>query len=241
MRVDFAALALALCLPACATPQSSLKSDAARAELKGPVKTVSIDFQANVKDRYGQLDERHVGSSTYDANGNLVEDVDYSVDFIRKRTPERKDASTVVFHSKMGDSTEHYLFDGRGNVIEEQLRYGIRFDGSADTITRFRYDDQDREKERDFIGPDGKLTGAFIYTRDASGNVVEEEDWLNDPDAPHARMTFRYDFDAHGNWVKRYETRTGVPEDSYVFGHTGTLTRTITYYDGGAEAERQGR
>lgn len=224
---------LAVVAASCASsPEMPRKTDAERAELKGPVRTVSTDFVANAKDEWGQVDERHIGSETYGPSGNLIEDEEYTPDFIKKRTPERKDAGTTVFHSQMGDSTVHDTYDPEGNVVEEEVRYGIRFDGPADTLTRFKFDENGREKERDYLGPGGKMMGAFLYRRDESGNVIEEEDWLNDRKSPHARMVYRYDFDAHGNWVKRYEIRKGVPQDDYSFGRTGTLIRTITYYDG---------
>ena len=47
---------------------------------------------------------------------------------------------------------------------------------------------------------------------------------------PARGFDLSYDFDEHGNWIKRYQKRTGVSDDSYDFGKVGTLIRTITYY-----------
>jgi hypothetical protein len=193
--------------------------------LKGPVRTVATTFVE--RDEKAQPFERALGSSTYDQAGNLVESQEFTADFVKTRIPERKDANTTVFHSIMGDSTVHYTFNERGNVVEEQVRYGIKFDGPADTITRYKYDSAGFEIERDFIGPDGKPSGVSTYKNDDAGNVLMEDEWLNDPAAPHAHFIYRYDFDKYGNWTNRFETLSGVPKDSY---HTGTLIRTITYF-----------
>lgn len=236
MAKQMATFAVTLLIAGCAISPSvvqnvpAVKTDVQREELKGPVKTVVITFVE--KDEKGEPDERALGSSTYDPAGNLVEDEQFTADFAKKRIPERKDATTTVYHSKMGDAVVHDILDGNGNVLEEQVRYGLRFDGPADTVTRFKYDSLGLSYERAFVGPDGKLSGVSTYHRDRPGNIVEEDSWLNDPLSPHAHMTYRYDFDGHGNWVRRYETRTGVADDDYQFGKTGTLVRTITYFGG---------
>jgi hypothetical protein len=228
------AFALGLLIADCASMppavlvKPAVKTDVQREGLQGSVKTVVTTLVE--RDEKGEPNERALGSAIYNQAGNLVEDEEFTADFVKKRTPERKDANRTVFHSIMGDSTVHYTFDEQGNVIEEQVRYGIKFDGPPDTITRYKYGSDGVEIERDFIGPDGKLSGVSTYKRDGSGNVIEMDEWLNDPTGPHAHMNYRYDFDTHGNWTNRYETRSGIPEDSYDFGHTGTLIRTITYF-----------
>lgn len=229
-----AASALGLLIAGCAITPSRIpaelvvKTDLQRQELKGPVEAVAITFVEKTEN--GEPDERALGSARYDQAGTLVEDEQFTADFVKKRTPERRDANTTIFHSVMGDSTEHDIFDKQGNLVEEQVRYGVKFDGPADTLTRYKYDSSGAEIERDFIGPDGKLSGVSTYKRDSSGNIAKEDAWLNDPEKPHAHMLYRYDFDAHGNWVRRYETRSGVPDDDYQFGPIGTLVRTITYF-----------
>lgn len=237
-RVRLIAMAGLLALAGCESeaPTAVFKTDRDREELKGAVKTVVVEFEG-LKDRYGQIDRHRLGSSTYDEAGNLVEDEDVTPDFVKKRKPQRVDADTVIFHSVMGDSTEHYVYDAQGNVLEESVRFGTRTSGAPDQVIRHKYDAQGREIERDFMGPGGKLGGALVYTRDKDGNIAAEEDWLNDPKGPHAKMTYSYDFDAGGNWIRRRETREPLA-DNYPYGPVGTLIRTITYYgDGGGAAK----
>jgi hypothetical protein len=165
-------------------------SDRERAELKGPVRSVVTEFVGDVKAHWGQVDRRRLGTESFDRAGNLVEDEEYTPDFVKKRKVERKGAGMIAFRSIMGDATVHERFDKHGHLVEEEQRFGMRFSGPPDSVTRYKYDDLDRRTERDFIGPDGKLGGASIYRRDAAGNIVEETSWLNDPISPHARMTY---------------------------------------------------
>jgi hypothetical protein len=246
-RSRIALLGLTLLAPllcACATtapappPAPAFKTDRDREELKGPVKTVVTESESAEP---GEAERRRLGSATYDRAGNLVEDEDVTPDFIKMRTPERLDANTVRFHSKMGDSIARYRYDARGNILREEIWYGAKIAGPADEITEFKYDGNGMETERDFLNPQGKLSGVFHYTRDAAGQIAEEDDWLNDPKSPHAHMLYRYDLDAHGNWTRRSETRSGVPGDNHQFGRSGTLIRTITYYDDVAAAAEAGK
>ncbi|HEY3778195.1 MAG TPA: hypothetical protein VGL35_09055 [Rhizomicrobium sp.] len=215
---------------ACGPQAAPYKTDAARAELKGPVREVITDFRGNEKDAAGHFDTRRLRIERYDREGWLTDDELYTTDFIKKRVPKRIDARATYFHSVMGDSTERYRIDANGNLIETQIRYGGRSNGAPDETIRTKYDGQGRKSEDDTIFQNSKLAGVSIYRRDALGNIVEENRWVNDPGRPHAISHYSYDFGAHGNWIRRYQRRTGVGADSYDYGEAGTLIRTITYY-----------
>jgi YD repeat-containing protein len=204
-----------------------VQTDAARAELKGPVKDVATSFRGEGADP----DERRVGVAHYDRQGWLIEDEQFTPDYVKKRTPRRVDPNTTHFESAMGASTERNQFDAAGNATQTEVRYGDKTTGPPDEITRAAYDAQGRRVEQQFVDPDGKVSGASTYKRDPAGNVVQEDEWLNDPKGPHAISTYTYTFDAHGNWTERHEKRTGVPDDNYDYGPVGTLVRTITYYE----------
>ena len=221
---------VALPIAACAPPQPRDKTDAERAELNGPVEEVSTTFRADRKDRYGDVDERALGLERFDRQGLLIEDEDYTPDFVKKRRPKHIDRNRTYFQSAMGDSTERYVFDTKGNVTETDIWYGSTTTGAPAQIVRAKYDDRSCRIEQTFIDPDGKVGGGSTYQCDGGGNIVREDEWLNNPRRPHAVSTYSYDFDAHGNWIKRYQKRTGVSDDSYDYGKVGTLIRTITYY-----------
>lgn len=209
-----------------AAPTPHTQTDAERAELKGPVKEVATSFRREGPDP----DERRLGVAHYDPQGWLTEDVQFTPDFVRTRTPKRLDRNTTLFTSAMGAATEHYQFDASGEVTETQLWYSDKPTGPPDQITRTTYDAQGRSVEERLVDPDGKLRGVTTYKRDATGNVVQQDEWLNDRAGPHAVSTYAYTLDAHGNWTQRRQKRTGVDDDDSTYGAVGTLIRTITYY-----------
>jgi len=225
-RLALAAL-VAWPLAALASPAPHPQTDAERADLKGPVRDVTTSFRGDDNDP----DLRPLGVAHYDRQGWLIEDEDVTPDFIRKRTPRRIDRNTTLFQSAMGASTERYTFDARGDVTQTELWYGDKTSGPPDQITRANYDARHRQVEARFVDPDGKPRGGSTYRRDAAGNVVQEDEWVNDPTGPHAISTYAYSFDAHGNWTTRHQKRTGVSDDNYDYGPVRTLIRTITYYE----------
>jgi hypothetical protein len=206
------------------------RTDRDRAELKGPVKAVSTKWQSNHKDEYGDVDDRELGTTTYDAGGNLVLDRQYTGDFVKEKRPERRGPNVTVFHSIMGNSIEHYRFDRAGNMIELQEWYGDKATGPADIIERMKYDAAGLVIERDSFDSDRKPFGVTVYERDAKGNVMLEEDHPPDRQAPYPRMHYTYTFDPHGNWTERLVTRENVAEDDYFYRYAGNLFRTLTYF-----------
>jgi hypothetical protein len=221
-------LALLLAWPAAppaATPLA--QTDAQRAELQGPVRDVATRFRGDGDDPDG----RPVGAAHYDRQGWLTEDEQVTPDFVKKRAPRRVDRTTTVFTSTMGASTERFAFDANGDVTQTELWYSDHATGPPDQITRAAYDGRHRRVVERFVDADGTVRGVTSYKRDAAGNVVHEDEWLNDPAGPHAVSTYAYKFDAHGNWIERTQKRTGVSDDGSDYGHVGTLIRAITYYD----------
>ena len=217
------AFALLAALPVAATPAP--KSDLVREELKGPVASVTTRIL-----KKGDDEQELVGTATYDRAGNLTGRQQNEVDFIKDAKPERRNATTTIFHSRMGDSVEIYKFDANGNVIETTEYYGIKFTGPPDTITRYKRDARGLTIEQDFLDSNGKVLSISYYKRDAAGNIASEEEAMGDARPPYPHTDYTYVFDSHGNWIKRTEMRTHFPKDDYFYGPEGTLFRAITYY-----------
>lgn len=221
----------AVALLAVATASAStIKSERERDELKGPVKSVAVRWEANHKDEAGGIEQRDLGITTYDTAGNVIDEKDFTADFIRDRKPERIDANTVIFRSVMGDEVLHYDFDAQGNVVELQKWYGAKAEGPADLMERTKYDAAGLAIESSSFETEGKLFDTTIFTRDAAGNVVVEEIRTAGSAPPFPRMHYTYTFDARGNWTARLVKRENVPEDSYDYRYYGNLYRTIEYY-----------
>jgi hypothetical protein len=222
-----AALALGLCA---ATPVM-MKTNRERDGLKGPVKTVSMRWQANHRDEYGEIDERELGSRTYDEKGNLTEDKRITPDFIADKKVEHVNANTAIFRSVMGNSVERYVFDPHGNMIECKRWYSEKPDGLPSIIERMKYDPAGTLIESEALSGEGKLFSTTLYTNDPAGNVVIEEDRPSGREPPFPRMHYTYKFDTHGNWIAKFVRRENVPEDSYDYGYRGNLFRTIVYFE----------
>ncbi len=219
------ALALALC--AAAPP---MKTDRERDGLKGPVKTISMRWQANHQNDYGEMEERELGSRTYDEKGNLIENKDITPDFIADKKVEHVNANTAIFRSVMGNSVERYVFDPHGNLIECSRWYSEKPDGPPSIIERMKYDSAGALVESQALDGDGKLFSTTLYTNDPAGNVAIEEDRPSGKEPPFPRMHYTYKFDAHGNWIAKFVRRENVPEDSYDYRYRGNLFRTIVYF-----------
>jgi hypothetical protein len=221
-----AALAFALCVT---TPV--MKTDLERDGLKGQVKTVSIRWQANHRDEYGEIEERELGSRTYDEKGNLTEDKEITPDFVADKKVEPVNANTAIFRSVMGSSVERYVFDPHGNMIEYKRWYSEKPDGPPSIIERMKYDSAGALVESQALDGEGELFSTTLYTNDPAGNAVIEEDRPSGKESPFPRMHYTYKFDAHGNWIAKFVRRENVPEDSYDYRYRGNLFRTIVYFE----------
>jgi hypothetical protein len=204
------------------------RTDCGWDELYGPVRTVATTFQSLQKEADGSIDtdRRPVGSDSYDPACNLVEHKYYSVDFVADERPERLDATTVVVHSNVGDDRLRIRFDASGNRIESWKT--VAANGSFLDHSAYRYDAGGRVIRIDSFDGDGKPYGYTAFTRDADENVVRED--FSFGDGRHQVETFSYEFDARGNWTKRFES--GDDPDAHIttIQPIGILFRTITYY-----------
>lgn len=215
---------------ASATICTPARTDRDRDELAGPVKSVAVRWQANHPDSYGNVDERNLGTRTYDETGNLVVDRSNMTDFVKEKRPERRSPTETVFHSVMGDSFERYQFDAAGNLVKREQWYDAKPEGPAVITERMRYDAAGRMIARAFDDDDGKVFDDRIFERDTAGHVVTEEDRPRDRQPPYPRMHYSYTFDSHGNWTTRVVRRENVPEDDATYRYAGNLFRTIEYF-----------
>ncbi|MBA3963931.1 MAG: hypothetical protein H0X40_18805 [Chthoniobacterales bacterium] len=206
------------------------KSDRERAELHGPVKSVSVRWQANHKDDYGSVEERELGTTTYDESGALLVDRQITPDFVRERVPERRNGNETVFRSKMGNATERYEFDSHDNMTCRRLWYSDTAIAGPAILERMKYDATGRMSERESFGPDGKRFNLTRFTRDPYGDVVIEEDRSDNLKPPYPRMHYTYTRDAYGNWTSRIVQRESVPETSYEYRYAGNLFRAFVYF-----------
>jgi hypothetical protein len=119
------------------------------------------------------------------------------------------------------------VFDTAGRLIGERVFAGTDLKTAAAPLARFvyRYDDKSRMTERSRFY--GTLTEPFekeTYAYDEHDHVVQTVHYRQN-NSMASRRTFVYEYDEHGNWIKRTETE--------MLGNTPDVTvttRVITYY-----------
>ncbi len=229
-RIFIAIAALAITLAAVDRAAPAARTDRDRSELNGLVKTVEIRWKANHKNESGEIEERELGTATYDRDGALLIGRDYTGAFVRERTPERRGPTETIFHSPMGDSLQRYVLDAGGNITELREWYRAAADGAPSILNRMAYDAAGRMISRESFDEDDKSLDLTLYTRDARGFVTIEEDHPRDRQPPYPRLYYTYMLDAHGNWIEKDVRREHVSDDDYDYRYAGNLFRTITYY-----------
>jgi hypothetical protein len=207
------------------------QTDREIAELSGPAKSVRLEVQEF--DKYtGKLDTERMPKLErwYDRAGNLLEEKYHTPDFIDDKHAQRVDAQTTLLKSNMGDKKRHRVFDSGGKLVEETI---YTMDGTTWQVldwSRFKYDAHGRRIETDNIRQ-GKVDGATLMTRDASGNLVRLEFHYNRNHAPFPCTWYEdYKFDRHGNWTERnvydFDPEAGKPTRTF----SGIDYQVIEYY-----------
>jgi hypothetical protein len=130
----------------------------------------------------------------------------------------------------MAAQTRHLTFDERGNVTEIAIYYGRGVGGELFATYRYTYDAAGRKIGEDWYDSDGKRFAIIRFARDAKGNITREESNFNDRPPPNAIRTYEYEFDPHGNWIKRIESGNDLDNRQLEIEPYGTSFRTITYY-----------
>jgi YD repeat-containing protein len=212
---------------AAAAPQTR-QSDCARDELLGPVHTVVATIQSLERDSSGNIDpsQRPAWTDMYDRSCTLVEHKYYTTDFINDQHPQRTDPTTVVLHSTMGDRTVHERYDESGLLVETRT---TTLSGELIDDSRNTYDAAGRVTRVDSFDADGKHLDTTTFTRDANGHVIREA--IDFSDGRSYVQLSRYEFDHHGNWVKKFDSSNDPEKRDSKIEPSDIVFRAITYYD----------
>jgi YD repeat-containing protein len=218
---------IALLMAALAATTAATKTDCARAELVGPVRSVVTTLQSLKKDPNGSIDPARTLSSsvTYDRACMLVEDKEYPGDFMDDRHPERIDATTVLVRSNMGDKTQHERYDAAGNLVDV---YTTAANGDFVEHSEYVYDAAGRIVRTNSYDADGKAYDFTTFTRDKNELIVRED--VHFGDGRSQFETYAYEFDGRGNWVKEVYSGTDPDAGITTFQPLGIFFREIAYY-----------
>ncbi|HEX8847244.1 MAG TPA: hypothetical protein VF791_21550 [Pyrinomonadaceae bacterium] len=176
--------------------------------------------------------------SRYDDKGREIEQV--------YESPDGKIIVKRVFkYDDKGRKTEETDYENDGSQMRRAV---FTYDSYGNTSSMSFYDERDRLTRRltwtfdakgnrtewtesTLRGEELALFCKITSSYDGEGNILEEIQYGN-PEGSVTRQTFRYEFDAMGNWVKRdreWHAIEGGPRSAHLT-HKITDYRTISYY-----------
>lgn len=187
--------------------------------------------------------------TTYDKNGNIIEELYFKHGEVHQRMTYSYDENDrkVEYTNIKGDKTlyqQNFIYDSNGNKIKE-----IRFDGSQLNILRYeykdgklleikKYDGSGKLNQRRKFSYDGQETTVNIYdeasnyegkvvnTYDANGNLIETvsyspEGMLSD------KTTYKYNNDNQLTQKTRFQGEEFVYKENYIYDTSGNLEQVI--------------
>ena len=170
--------------------------------LSGKVNYNYDDKGNRIEENYYNADGILSGKNTYkyDDKGNQIEGNNYKVD-----------GSGLDLHLRLSGKYT-YKYDKKGNQIENNK---FNADGILFGKYTYRYDDKGNEIEKNDYNADGSLYHKETYKYDDKGNKIEVNGYSN--------YTYKYEFDAKGNWIKKITFKNQIPEN--------ILERIYQYYE----------
>lgn len=181
-------------------------------------------------------DGRLAEITTYDAKGviaeKLVKEYDASgrLETDNYQTADGKlVAKTVYKYEKGTEPVEAAFFKGDGQKATAPVGPCL----GAHRVT-FAYDNKGRVYKKSVFEDDGTLKKSYESTYDPGGNMVRLV--VSGRSGTTTTWEYKYEFDARGNWVKRYDKSTMVTDPRFSIGSNDpyvrneTTTREITYY-----------
>lgn len=118
-----------------------------------------------------------------------------------------------------------YKYDDKGNLIESN-NYSSK--GSLIAKYIYKYDDKGNKIEENLYLPNNELMGKTTYVYDDKGNEIEKQDYKSDGSLGNKSIkkyddkgnmikwdediTYKYNFDEAGNWIKQIEFKNSIPQ-----------------------------
>lgn len=147
----------------------------------------------------------------YDKNGNLIVKILFNYS-------ENGKLLELIRYNSNGDLSgrEIYKYNNIGKLAEENW---ISSGGSIYKIFIYKYDDKgDLVETKEYDGNINHIEGIMKYE---NGNIIEDSEFVNGN--LRQRITYTYEFDKIGNWVKQTKFENTFPK--YV------IEREIKYFN----------
>jgi hypothetical protein len=155
----------------------------------------------------------------YDAAGNRIETNVYKNDYnflrLSKKEKYKYDlkGNNIEFIEYNSDGSlskkETYKYDAKGNNI---LTNEYKPDGSLDAKKHYKYDVMGNFIGSDCYNSHGKLYRKTSYKYDVKGNEIEYSKYAPFSSPINEKETYKYEFDAMGNWIKKWTIIKGKPK-----------------------------
>jgi len=176
----------------------------------------------------------NTGVSAYDEKGRVTETTqvnpDGSINHIRSFSYDDKSGKVnETFRSPDGTprSAATRTYDEKGRLTEEVF---LAVDGSMRHRNTYTYDGHGNQTESMLFKSDGTVSPWFrrSLSYDDRGKVKEAVYYLSN-NSIGSKETFSYEFDEHGNWIKRKTSRE-VFKEGPSSSESEVTYRTITYF-----------
>jgi hypothetical protein len=264
-------LAAALVVGALTVPVGGAQQrlpDLVRDGLRGPVRSVSVEFAPLVNRRGRSVEGARlpVSGAVYDAGGDQIDETRYVDGRLIERTAFRYAGDGVQFAESSIRTSDAVMglvslssdaggrdaagnwrvdrqvlrsgYDVRGLRVETSIFEKLGREEVGVSREQFRYDADGRLVESRSASVDGITREITKYTYAPNGDVVEC-DILRGDGALERRVVYSgYRRDARGNWVRRTEVETFA---SGRIADERVCYRTIAYYDDSPKAQLAAR
>jgi hypothetical protein len=196
-----------------------------------PSQQVTYNLDGSVRERMTVIyEETQIRELHYDGNGKLittrttstVHDLNSPERHIEQRANGKPEAITDLHQTPQGLEIKQKLYkDGK---LDDQNVRDIRPDATGSAVLHADGTTEvatTRHQDiHEMVNPDGSRQKSEF---NESGQRIAQDDFDKDGKLTD-RITYRYETDDHGNWTRRYQTRTANPNGSSI------TVRTITYY-----------
>ena len=203
---------------------------------------------------------RRVAEEVRDARGGLVKETRFAYDDDGSRSAEvavwsdgtfenaslygydanRRRVRAIHYNAQQIINRNSYLFDAAGRLTRERLERNYGYDADRGRVTKsaefdlgyevaLRYDDQGRIQEKIVSDLDGHLQGRSEFSYDDHGNQIEERIFKADGRASD-RKTYRYEYDAAGNWIMEAFQWWRVHGEREALQQFHIRERTLSYF-----------
>jgi hypothetical protein len=244
-------LLIAVVALSCKSGNTSIKNDLELANLKGSVSQIDKTFHdasAKCVCPAAQKSECNQMSYMYDKKGNLIEstgvDENGAVALKTKYNYNRKGLCEEVQHLSGDNITGKEVTTFQGCRAVAVKAYGE--EGKLNSSYKYRYTGDDLSEEQSF-NDRGEITGTYSNKiengqlverteKDKEGNILSIKTFKRNSNSDISeltiqvpqnnaeyKLTFEYDYDDHGNWIRQTQTYNGEIQNITI--------RNITYYD----------